>query len=84
MPEAARAAIISAGKDKNLSGDSLSSAVLSGDLERVSRMLIAGVNVDSLDSVSWWLPSFPFCPTTPAQRGTRDFVGAAPPGSVGG
>ena len=51
MPEAARAAIISAGKDKNLSGDSLSSAVLSGDLERVSRLLVAGVMVDSLDSV---------------------------------
>jgi hypothetical protein len=33
-------------------GDALSSAVLNGDLERVSRMLLSGVGVDSFDSVS--------------------------------
>lgn len=46
-----REPVVSVSKVTTLSGDSLSSAVLSGDIERVNRMLSAGVGVDSMDSV---------------------------------
>ena len=51
MAAPARASIRSLTAQATTPGDALSSAVLSGDVERVNRMLLSGVNVDSTDSV---------------------------------